>query len=72
MALIAFLANEHSAAVIAAILFSSTSLGRAEAIGKPSAETIAAAFTSGIAANNFISKSSSESGILGKRGRETC
>ncbi|GAH31876.1 unnamed protein product, partial [marine sediment metagenome] len=49
--------------VIAAIRVSSTPWGKAEAIGKPSTDTIAAALTSGIAVNNFLRIVSKDSGV---------
>ncbi|MHA1412395.1 MAG: hypothetical protein ACTSVX_09985 [Promethearchaeota archaeon] len=43
---------------MAAIRVSSTPCGSAEAIGNPSADTMAAALTSGIAPSNFFRRSS--------------
>ena len=48
ISIIALSDNDRRAAVIAAILVSSMPCGSAEAIGRPSADTIAADFTSGI------------------------
>jgi hypothetical protein len=56
--------KDSNAVIIPAIFISSISRGKAKAIGKPSLEMIAAAFTSGIAANNFLRRSFTSSTVL--------